>query len=155
MVLYLCRNSTLILLQQLPANSLQVILSLCLGSISYGYDFSIISTTLGQPGFYKALGLTTDPSDAKLYSLTTAMTGTIFGLFSVGAVFGSLFSGWMCDEHSRRKTMMVACVVNVVGGAIQTGSVHVGMFIVGRFVTGFAAGKVALLICNSNISNSI
>lgn len=68
------------------------------------------------------------------------MTGTIFGLFSVGAIFGAIFGGWMCDARGRRPTMMVACVVNVVGGAIQTGSVHVGMFIIGRFITGFAAG---------------
>lgn len=38
---------------------------------------------------------------------------------------------------------MIAAIINIVGGGLQTGSVHIGMFIVARFITGFSAGKLS------------
>jgi MFS family permease len=73
------------------------------------------------------------------------MIGALFGLFSAGAIFGALFVGWMCDAYGRKKSLMLAAVVNIVGGALQAGSVHIGMFIAARFVTGFAAGRYTLI----------
>ncbi|EXJ93636.1 hypothetical protein A1O1_02028 [Capronia coronata CBS 617.96] len=123
-----------------------IVLSLCLGSISYGYDFSIISTTVGQPTWYAYMGLTTDPTQASLYSYSNSIIGTIFGLFSAGAIFGGLFVGWFSDAHGRKKSLLSAAVINIVGGALQAGSVHVGMFIVARFITGFAAAMLVALV---------
>lgn len=95
---------------------------------------------MGQPTWYAYMGLTLDPTDAELYAYTNRMTGTVFGLFSAGAIFGSLFVSWLCDAYGRKMSLLVAALINIVGGALQTGSVHIGMFIVARFVTGFAAG---------------
>ncbi|BCS26797.1 uncharacterized protein APUU_51508S [Aspergillus puulaauensis] len=125
---------------------LAIALPLCLGSISYGYDFSIITTTVGQPTWYAYMGLTLDPTDAELYAYTNRMTGTVFGLFSAGAIFGSLFVSWLCDAYGRKMSLLVAALINIVGGALQTGSVHIGMFIVARFVTGFAAAMLVTLV---------
>jgi MFS family permease len=87
------------------------------------------------------MGLTTDPTDAELYNYSNEIIGTILGLFAAGAFFGAIFAGWYCDAYGRKQTLIVAAVINIVGGALQAGSVHVGMFIAARFITGFAAGQ--------------
>lgn len=125
---------------------LQIILSLCLGSICYGFDFSIATFTIGQPTFYTSMGLTTDPTDAELYNYSNEIIGTILGLFAAGAFFGAIFAGWYCDAYGRKKLLVVAALINIVGGALQAGSVHVGMFIAARFVTGFAAAMFVSMV---------
>ena len=37
--------------------------------------------------------------------------------------------------------IVLAAIINIVGGALQAASVHVGMFIAARAITGFAAGQ--------------
>jgi MFS family permease len=116
-----------------------------MGSVCYGYDFSVISSIIGIPAWYSYMGLTEDKSQTALYTHSNNMIGALFGLFSAGAIFGALFVGWMCDAYGRKKSLMLAAVVNIVGGALQAGSVHIGMFIAARFVTGFAAGRYTLI----------
>lgn len=114
-------------------------LSLVLGSITYGYDFSIITTTVGQPTWYAYMGLATDPTSPN-YAWSNSIIGTTFGLFSTGAIFGGLFVGWCSDAYGRKLALVIAAFINIIGGALQTGSVHIGMFIAARFVTGFSGG---------------
>ncbi|PVH71473.1 general substrate transporter [Cadophora sp. DSE1049] len=123
-----------------------IVLSLCLGSICYGYDFSIATFTIGQPTFYADMGLTTDPLEAELYAYSNGIIGTILGLFAAGAFFGAIFVGWFSDAHGRKKTLIVAAIINIIGGALQAGSVHVGMFIAARCITGFAAAMFVALV---------
>jgi hypothetical protein len=40
---------------------------------------------------------------------------------------------------------LIACLVTVVGGALQAGSVHIAMYLVFRFITGLGVGKLSLL----------
>ncbi|EJU04808.1 general substrate transporter [Dacryopinax primogenitus] len=117
-----------------------IILILTLGSISYGYAFSVTSNTLGQPGFLHYFGLDTDPGYAN------SIEGAINGLFSAGGTFGALLVGWMNDAHGRKKTMNLAAVICIVGSALQAGSVGVTMFLVARFVTGWGIGMMVVLI---------
>lgn len=92
------------------------------------------------------MGLTLDPTDAALYAYSTRLTGTVFGLFSAGAIFGALFVGWLCDVYGRKRSLLAAAAINIVGGALQTGSVNIGMFIAARFITGFAGGTFSCLL---------
>jgi MFS family permease len=43
-------------------------------------------------------------------------------------------------------SVVLAAIINIVGGALQAGSVHVGMFIAARFVTGFAAAMFVSMV---------
>ncbi|CAK7213055.1 hypothetical protein SEUCBS140593_001718 [Sporothrix eucalyptigena] len=67
-------------------------------------------------------------------------------LWFAGAIFGALFVGWLCDRYGRRPALMVAALINVVGGALQAGSVHIGMFIAARFITGFSSSMFVTLV---------
>ena len=120
--------------------NLRVILVLTLGSLTFGYGFSVISNTLGQPGFIDYFNL------AHRASYTNAITGTINGLYCAGAAFGALTVGWMCEARGRKQTLYLASAVNIVGGALETGSVNIAMFLVSRFISGWGIGMMVVLI---------
>ena len=94
--------------------NLRIILVLTLGSLTFGYGFSVISNTIGQPGFIQKFNLKANTE------YTNAITGTINGLYCAGALFGALHVGWMCEARGRKETMYLASAVNVVGGALET-----------------------------------
>jgi MFS family permease len=116
-----------------PHTSLQITVFVSLGSFTYGYCSAIISTTLGQPQFYEYLHLATYGPGL---SHTNALTGAMNGLFQGGGLFGSLAVGPIADKFSRRGSIAIAAGICLIGGALQTGTVNVAMFLVARFITG-------------------
>jgi MFS family permease len=119
--------------------NLRIILVLTLGSLTFGYGFSVISNTLGQPGFIAKFNLNSS-------SYSNTITGTINGLFCAGASFGALTVGWMCEAHGRKKTMYASSLVNILGVALEAGSVNIGMFLASRFIAGWGIGMMVVLI---------
>ncbi|KAK2753056.1 hypothetical protein FQN55_005016 [Onygenales sp. PD_40] len=122
------------------AYNVRLILILTLGSLTFGYSFSVISNTLGQPGFLQYFNL--EASGPR----NNVITGTINGLFCAGATFGALTVGWMSEAHGRKITMYTACAVNIFGGSLQTGSINLGMFLASRFIAGWGTGMMVVLI---------
>jgi hypothetical protein len=67
------------------------------GSLLYGIDSGIISTTISQPAFLKHFA-----------PFTPSIKGAVVSIFSAGSLFGVLFAGWAADYwgnyfHSRRR----------------------------------------------------
>jgi MFS family permease len=60
--------------------------------------------------------------------------------------FGALTSSYTAEFIGRRKAIFAACVTATVGGALQAGSVDIGMFIFVRFISGFGVGMILVLI---------
>ncbi|OQV08812.1 hypothetical protein CLAIMM_13028 isoform 2 [Cladophialophora immunda] len=116
-----------------------IVLFVALGSLTYGYCASIIATTLGQPSFISYFDLDTR-------SNATDLTGAINGLFQAGGLFGALSCIKSADWLGRRKAILAAAIVTIIGGALQAGSVDIGMYIVMRFVTGFGIGALVTLV---------
>lgn len=106
----------------------QIILFVCLGSLTYGYCASIIATTLGQPTFlhYFALDTRSNAND---------LIGAINGLFQTGGLFGTLSCIWTADRFGRRWALFINSIITVVGGGLQAGGVNISMYIVARFIT--------------------
>lgn len=100
---------------------------------------SIIGTTLGQPSFLTYFGLDTARNAPQL-------EGAMNGLFQGGGLLGSCFGGFGDDRIGRRRSMFITTILCIVGGALQAGSVHIAMFLVARFITGFGVGGVVLLV---------
>jgi len=64
------------------------------------------------------------------------MTGAMNGLFQGGGCIGALIIGPIADKLSRRGAIAAAAFTCLVGGALQCGTVNVGMFLFARFLTG-------------------
>ncbi|OAL44212.1 general substrate transporter, partial [Pyrenochaeta sp. DS3sAY3a] len=123
----------------------KIIFALCLGSLCYGYAFSIISTTLGQPGFYSYFELAASSTEPN-YAYTNRIIGAMNGLFSAGAFMGCWTMGWMADALGRKKALIIATVLALIGGALQAGAAHIGMFLAARWLTGYGVGNLVTLI---------
>ncbi|KAF5600861.1 major facilitator superfamily transporter [Fusarium pseudoanthophilum] len=119
------------------AMRLPIVIFVALGSLSYGYASSIIATTLGQPTFlsYFALDSRHNAND---------LMGAINGLFQAGGFLGTLSCYAIADAFGRRKAILVAALISTIGGALQAGSVNIGMFIAMRFLTGALVTLVPL-----------
>lgn len=109
-------------------------LFVALGSLTYGYSASIIATTLAQPSFVSYFHLDTRSNSAQLQ-------GAINGLFQSGGLVGTLSCTATADFLGRRKALFVGAIVSLIGGALQAGSVNIGMYLVMRFITGLGIGK--------------
>lgn len=68
------------------------------------------------------------------------------GLFSAGAFMGCWTMGVLCDSLGRKKSLLVGTSIALVGTALQAGSVHIGMFLVARWLTGYGAGGLVTLV---------
>ena len=63
-------------------------------------------------------------------------------LYSGGQGIGNLMGGYLGDALGRKKTIWLASTLALIGAVLQTASVNIEMFIVGRVIAGFAIGLV-------------
>ncbi|TVY40478.1 Sugar transporter [Lachnellula occidentalis] len=120
--------------------NISVVLFAAFGSLFTGYSLAIIVTTVGQPTWYASLHLEPDAT-APGYTHTTAIIGAANGVFFAGGTLGCVLGGWLADRLGRVKGFRVAAVVGIIGAAIQTGATNQAMYLVGRVITGLAAGQ--------------
>jgi sugar porter (SP) family MFS transporter len=119
--------------------NIAVVIFVALGSLSFGYAASIISTTLAQPSFIAYFELDTR-------SNTPAIEGAMNGLYTVGGLFGSVSAWPLSQKLGRRWAIFIAAITSVIGGGLQAGSVDLTMFILMRFVTGLGVGATLMLV---------
>jgi MFS family permease len=111
--------------------TLLVVLGISLSFLTYGYAGGVIGTIGGQPSFLKYMNLINGKHATQLF-------GASNGLFYAGGVFGTFYAGYAADRWGRKNASIQAQIGLIIALAIQTGSVHIAMFIVGRFIAGFA-----------------
>jgi MFS family permease len=63
-----------------------------------------------------------------------------------GSFLGALVSGYLTDKLGRRLSIMVGCLIWVIGSIISCASQNIGMLIAGRLINGFAVG-----ICSAQV----
>lgn len=66
-------------------------------------------------------------------------------MFTVGGLIGALGCSYVAEWLGRKKAVLTSCVIMVLGGGLQSGSVQAGMFIFSRFLTGVGVGAVLCL----------
>lgn len=113
-------------------------LFVALSSLTYGYAFSVFSTSIGQPGFYTYFNLDLEGPGA---SYTASILGAINALFSAGAAFGALSIAWLPDWMGRKYTIILAGTISLIGGALVTGSANIPMLVVVRLLHGVGVGQ--------------
>jgi MFS family permease len=129
-----------------------IVLFVAFGSLAFGYSVGIISTTLAQPSFMSVVALylpmryITDRASSSYFQLATrpnraAIEGAMSGLYTAGGLVGALTSSLLADQFGRKRVIFGASIMATIGGALQGGSVDLGMFIFVRFVSGFGVGE--------------
>ncbi|KAJ5514048.1 Major facilitator superfamily domain general substrate transporter [Penicillium fimorum] len=98
-----------------------VIVFVAIGSMTYGYCSSIISSTIGQPGWYAYFDLPAE-GEPGYATITTPAISTANGVFSAGGAVGTLFIMWSCDFFGRKANIQFGAFFSLFGGALQAGS---------------------------------
>ncbi|WP_236791092.1 sugar porter family MFS transporter [Amycolatopsis sp. GM8] len=97
-----------------------------LGGILFGYDLGVISGVL--------------PFIGKVWSLSAWDKGIITASISVGAVIGAIFSPRVNEWLGRRRTIMIAAVIVVIGTLGATFAPTFELLVLARLVIGVGIG---------------
>ncbi|KAI8714826.1 MFS domain-containing protein [Fusarium sp. LHS14.1] len=118
---------------KVTAGNIYTILVAGMGSFVFGYANNATAGSLVQQSFVSKF-----LSDGNADSVI----GGILGVFLGGGLIGSVIQAPISNRFGRRIATGSAAVLTVLAGALQAGSVHIAMFIVGRFICGVGAGIV-------------
>ena len=112
------------------------------GSLTYGFSNSVIGSVLGLDSFFQYFNLDQGPNASK----ANAIIGATSGLFAGGGAIGALITTWLADKVGRIRAVQITCTLCVISGALQRGSVHIAMFLFGRFISGVSVGLIVTLV---------
>jgi MFS family permease len=76
------------------------------------------------------------PTYQNYFTLTTATKSLNTAISYVGGSCAALIAGFVVAWIGRWKTIMLSCVLTLIGPIIQTAAQNIGMFIAGRFIVG-------------------
>lgn len=106
--------------------------SACLAGFCFGYDTSIIATTL--------------EAVRDEFQLSSALLGLFVSIALFGAVVGSIFGGQVADEWGRPNVIFVADIGFVLGALCMALAPVFPVLLLGRFLVGLAIGSSAVVV---------
>jgi sugar porter (SP) family MFS transporter len=112
------------------ARAASVIAVVVLAGALFGYDQGVISGAL--IGIEKAF----DVGHVALEIVTSWVT--------LGALFGSLAGGYVADLFGRKRTLLAAAALFIIGALVEAFAPNVPVLVFGRLVAGFGVGVAAV-----------
>jgi sugar porter (SP) family MFS transporter len=103
-----------------------------MGGLLFGYDTGIISGAL--------LFIADD------FTLSDTAQQIVVASLLLGAVFGALFGGPLADRVGRRRAIMVAAVIFIVGSLASALATGAAFLAIARFVLGLAVGGAGMVV---------
>ncbi|KAH6889752.1 general substrate transporter [Thelonectria olida] len=114
------------------------------GGALFGFDISSVSAQLGENSYkcYFNQGPKGPPfnDDMDCSGPRSLVQGGITASMAAGSWLGALVSGPLSDRLGRKYSIMLGCVVWIVGSILCCASQNIGMLIVGRIINGIAVG---------------
>ncbi|OCT44264.1 Quinate permease [Cladophialophora carrionii] len=125
------------------------------GAMLFGMDSSIISGVVVLPAFLARFGLDGAGSKAALANLQANIVSTL----QAGCFAGAIIAGFMADRIGRRRSLLVAGTVVLVGVLLQFNAWgHLAALYVGRFIAGLGVGVCSVvtpLYTSENVPRAI
>jgi sugar porter (SP) family MFS transporter len=109
-----------------------MVVTMGLGSMTYGYAAGVIAISIAQPSFISYFGLDVRPDAPTIYGLMNS-------LYNAGGFVGTFAVSFFSDRWGRRVGIAFPAALIVVSGALGAGSVNIPMFLVFRFISGFGS----------------
>ncbi|KAL4891826.1 general substrate transporter [Aspergillus ambiguus] len=114
------------------------------GGALFGFDISSMSAQLNENSYKcyfnqgpKGPPFTNDEDCSGPHSL---VQGGITASMAAGSWLGALISGPLSDRIGRKTSIMVGCIVWLIGSILCCASQNIGMLIVGRIINGISVG---------------
>jgi sugar porter (SP) family MFS transporter len=102
-----------------------------LGGLLFGYDTGVIS---GALVFIR-----------DVMSLSPTMQGVVVSIALAGATIGAALVGYLSDRAGRRRVILGAALLFIVGAIISAVAQGVVVLVIGRFFVGLAIGVASML----------
>nr|POF06878.1 high-affinity glucose transporter [Quercus suber] len=115
-----------------------------IGGGLFGFDISSMSAILGTQAYkcYFNQGPDGPPFNDSLTCSgpTSSVQGGITAAMPAGSWLGSLLSGFISDRFGRKKSIMIGCIIWIIGSTIICASQNIGMLVAGRVINGLCVG---------------
>jgi MFS family permease len=85
------------------------------------------------------------PHFQALFPLTPLKKGLLTSILELGAFGGSLTCSSLADRYSRKRTILLGCVVFLAGGLMQASARGFAWLFLGRMVGGWGVGMLSCL----------
>ncbi|KAK2053864.1 general substrate transporter [Colletotrichum caudatum] len=113
-----------------------------MSALAMGYDTAVIGGTMALDSFRRDFHL-----DGVATSTRDTIQGNIVSTFQAGCFFGALLTFPIAEKLGRRKTVMLAGTVFLVGGTLMTAaSGSLNLIYAGRAVAGLGIGASSLTV---------
>ncbi|MEM7024699.1 MAG: sugar porter family MFS transporter, partial [Pseudomonadota bacterium] len=109
-----------------------------LGAVLFGYNTAVIAGAL--------LHIDDDVGLTGGKPMSPILEGLVVSSVLLGAVIGAALGGWIGDRFGRRRTLMLAGAVFVLGGLGAMLAPSVAVLIATRILTGCAIGAASLMV---------
>ncbi|KAK2597444.1 high affinity glucose transporter [Conoideocrella luteorostrata] len=107
----------------------------------FGFDISSLSAQLGTQAYLCYFNQDEEPPYTKpCFGPRPLVQGGITASMAAGSWLGALISGPLSDRLGRKYSIMVGCIIWLIGSTLCCASQNIGMLIVGRIVNGFCVG---------------
>ncbi|EME42886.1 hypothetical protein DOTSEDRAFT_72356 [Dothistroma septosporum NZE10] len=104
------------------------------GGIFFGYDSGYINGVIGSKVF---ISIIEGPGHD---ALRGSYQSLIVSILSAGTFFGAIFAGDVADMIGRKWTVILGCVIYIIGVILQVASHGLGLIVAGRLIAGIGAG---------------
>lgn len=101
-----------------------------LAGVLFGYDQGVISGALGPI--------------ATEFNLTATMKEVVTSWVTLGALVGALIAGILADSLGRKRTIVLAGLLFMVGAAVEAFTPNTAILVLGRFIVGFGVGVASV-----------
>jgi MFS family permease len=71
--------------------------------------------------------------------------GLMTAMIELGALIGALNQGWIADKLSRKYSIVLAAIIFIIGGVLQTAAVNYAMLTFARFFGGLGVGMLSMV----------
>lgn len=114
------------------------------GGMLFGWDTGLIGGVLTMPAFQHSFGL--HPKSENF----SHIQGNIVSVLQGGCFFGAASSFYVGDRLGRKKALIIAAIIFLVGSIIQTCSAinnnSLTPLYIGRFIGGFGVGIISAVV---------
>lgn len=119
----------------------------------FGYDTGWMGNVLGMPYFIRQYtGLPYPPEIGPTITLPETFAipawekSLTTSILSCGTFFGALIAGDIADFIGRRITIIIGCLIFIVGCILETASTGLGLMVAGRVICGLGVGFISAII---------
>ncbi|KAL5593926.1 hypothetical protein FOBRF1_013028 [Fusarium oxysporum] len=112
-----------------------------IGGLLFGYDQGVISVTLVMEQFLMQFPEVTDDAPGAGFK-----KGLMTAMITLGAFIGAVNQGWVADWASRKRSIMIAVAIFIIGSALQTTALNFNMLVASRFIGGIGIGMLSMVV---------